>query len=923
MKILFATSSNLVLMGGDTIQFASSASLYCEFADVHVLSNTINTNQLKKQGFSKEIKFFLSESNNNDDKISGICNLDKKYNYDYIILRGELLNKEFSLKKPALFSSKVVSYITNENLGVENNLELFNSSKMVRFQTEEHLEFYLNKGMEQRNYFVEYPTVIDNSDLILKKEYDMIYAGKIAPGWKVDKFFKLAMRYPEKKFCIVYSSKFKNLNSNHLAIIDYGLQHLKNVDVFHMISREKTLELTSKSKYSYCYRSKEIDNDNSKELSTKMIEAINVGSYPILRKTKMTKRILGNDYPFFIENIEDFKFEDKKIDNFRDLSKPYTQKNVALNIKKYFNLNPNIQKYITLVEKPTLSQVINLKLLGYSVATDKKELIEYFYKLDIPTLKKEKKYKFHEITSEDFNKNSTQYTCKDNVVIVPQKQILLIENLLSNLKDIKIVEEGKYNLGIDDLNVLLNTTFTFNVKTNKEFITALNIIGKIEIPEIKFNINTNILTKGFKTPGIEFNNSKDNEITLELCNYSLENLVDLSKGNNVEVEKFNMSDLVIVNNIYPSYNNLYAHAFVHTRVKLYKENNVFPTVIIIAKTDTEVETYFYDNQLVIKCNGHGYKKLFYGNDNYRYAIHFVNKYIYSVLNAYSLTNEKTVWFHGSDCLSADKKEHFYDLSNAKMKTSFERRKKEMDVQDGVLNRIFANQTYKSVFVSKWLQNTILEDYTLEKNTYQVIPNSINTSTFYYEEKKVNNNEKVKFLSIMPFLLEYDQYANKVLVEAIKLASKEEWFEKCEFTIYGRGSGFGYYTNQLNEVSKGNIRCYETFLTHDEIKKLHSEHHVALFPNNQDTHGVSFYEAMSSGLLSISSNNSAKPEYCKSGITGFLHKDQDAEDLKEIIEKCCLYYNDLSGIRKAGHKSVVEQFDEKKVTKMELDVVFRK
>ena len=62
---------------------------------------------------------------------------------------------------------------------------------------------------------------------------------------------------------------------------------------------------------------------------------------------------------------------------------------------------------------------------------------------------------------------------------------------------------------------------------------------------------------------------------------------------------------------------------------------------------------------------------------------------------------------------------------------------------------------------------------------------------------------------------------------------------------------------------------ERFLTRDSIRELHAQHGLFLCPTRQDAQGVSMCEAMSSGLVPITSHNTAIPEFVAHGVNGFL------------------------------------------------------
>ncbi len=924
MKILFATSSSIEYIAGDTIQFASAASMYSQIGQVDVITDSLNVTQIEKLGFSKDLNIMGIDQNTHSAKCDAISKLDRKNDYNYIFVRGEELLEHIYLYEPNLYRTKVVAYITNENLGVSRNIKLFESAKLVRFQTKQHLEFYLDKGYKGENGYVETPSIDDKSSIVDDKEYDMIYIGKIAPGWKVDKFFKIAMRYPEKKFCLVYSSIFNNMPAEHKAIIELGMESLDNIDIFFKASREECAQLLAKTRFSYCYRTNKIDNNGSREISTKLLESINANCFPVLRKTNMHVELLGEDYPYFIESIADFDFTyDQKL-SIVENANPYLKTSILETVKPIFN-EFKVQGQYLKTSQLSVADAIICKMNGIAILSTNPKVVSMCHQFRIRHFNCQQEVeKAHVLEVSDLSSLELGYSITEfkNIIGVPNALYEHFVNDQHLSRTYTFIDTDAEKMSLEHIYSLLNTTFEFKAKSYDDLITIYNIIGQVDCAFTKYNVITDLDVSGFNTPNITYNRKVESAISLEFNNYTVEDLLSIAKGEKCEVSLYQASDLVVVDSMYPSNENLYAHVFVHTRVNQYKKEGLKPTVALLRRTSCKVETYSFENQMVLICNEEGFGRLFGNNPRFKFGIHFVNGLIFNTLNKHNMLNPKTVWFHGADCLDEKDKEHFHDLSHPISKRAYLGRKEAMSKQRGILRRLFVNQTYQSIFVSNWLFERVSEKYNIEEKCVSVIPNSIDTERFYFEEKQVKDGEKIRFLSIMPFLLEYDQYANKVLVEAIKLAAKQPWFEQAEFSIYGRGSGFDFYMDQLSELKKQNIVAKETFLTHKEIKDLHSAHHVALFPNNQDTHGVSFYEAMSSGLVAISSNNSAKPEYCQNGVTGFLHNDMDANDLCRVMGEIVENYNQLAVLRKAGHDSVNEQFNETMITKRELKVFNR-
>lgn len=921
MRILIVPSSTLESINSKSTQVAAMTNVIAKIAMTDVITNCADMSTLSKIGFSPQVEFEYVSECNAIDTYKKIIKLNNEQGYDYIVVSNIKVLELMYTVNPQLLETKVVSSIMTECSDLDFMIKVLNKSKSVHLPSQSALKYYQSRGLNNSNLFVKLPFVNYVADENIKKIFDMIFVGEISDDNQAYDFFRIVSRYPKRKFAIVYNEFSNKLTYAEEDFINYGLNNFTNLEVYNNISNTETLDLIAQSKYTFALKTTVIETENTIIPASKVIEGMATHTYPLVKKVQLNEELLGSDYQCYIEDIECFRFAetDERFEiHYENLVNSTVNEE---QLKQQFQKQQK-DKPVFINQIPSLTTTLNLFDLNIEIATNNVEVYKYCKQFGIKQTKVEKLDTENHRVLADVESEFTDFHACENTIILPPALIQKLELHGIYLRDYKFIDESKTSLQIKQLNTLANTNFHFTVNTKRELLGVMNIVGNLECDFINFNIVTTFKNECITTKAMSFNKKITNSIELELKNYNESDLFKIAIGEKVNCEEYKVSDLVIVNNLYPSYENIYAHAYVHTRTKLYKKQGVNPIVVVLSYVIAPIETYVYDNQMVIKCSREGFEFLF-GNDNdFVYGIHFLNESIYNALNYVSRPNKKVVWFHGSDSLPASLRAEFYDLHRKDAYEAYSLRGKTMKKQDKVLKRIFANPTYQSVFVSNWLKTQISERYELDEEHVAVIPNSIDTSTFFYEPKSVKEDERIKFLSIKPFLLEYDIYANQVLVDAIKLASQQSWFNKCEFTIYGRGDGFNYYMNQLDQLNCDNIKYHETFLSHAQIKALHSSHHVFLQPVNQDTHGVSFFEAMSSGLVSINSENSAKPEYCTSGVTGFLHKDQDAEDLCKVMAEVVQNYNELDHMREAGNQSVIDQFGEETITEQELNILFR-
>ena len=96
----------------------------------------------------------------------------------------------------------------------------------------------------------------------------------------------------------------------------------------------------------------------------------------------------------------------------------------------------------------------------------------------------------------------------------------------------------------------------------------------------------------------------------------------------------------------------------------------------------------------------------------------------------------------------------------------------------------------------------------------------------------------------------------------------------------------------------NVEIKRTFLSQNDISKYHNENGFFICPTRQDAQGVSMCEAMSSGLIPISSNNTAIPEFLPEKYNLCFDNAKDsAKRIIEIINNETEFKNYLKNVQK--------------------------
>lgn len=360
---------------------------------------------------------------------------------------------------------------------------------------------------------------------------------------------------------------------------------------------------------------------------------------------------------------------------------------------------------------------------------------------------------------------------------------------------------------------------------------------------------------------------------------------------------------------YPSENNKYNNAFVHSRVKLYLENNI--NVIVFSYTSGDLKQYEYEGVTVYEGGKKAYIEFLKQNVFDKYLIHFgYKKIVKPLLNLYP--NAKILmWVHGAEALGWYRR---FFAFNIKKPYRFFGYILLNTIQLAYMHKVI-NSDYNItfVFVSNWMKE-ILEKDSLSINKikkYKIIPNVVDDTIFKY--KKKSSFDRLNILNIRSY--QSKKYANDLMVKAILELSKEPFFPNLNFTLYGDGRLFNKTVKPL--LNFKNVEINKKFLNHKQISDVHKKHGIMLLPTRQDAQGVSMCEAMMSGLVPVTSNNTAIPEFVNSEC-GYL-----ANNYKELafaIKE--MYYNEKVFLEKSkkAHDYIKSLCSSKVVTKSELELI---
>lgn len=354
--------------------------------------------------------------------------------------------------------------------------------------------------------------------------------------------------------------------------------------------------------------------------------------------------------------------------------------------------------------------------------------------------------------------------------------------------------------------------------------------------------------------------------------------------------------IAIISSRYPSNEMPYNHMFVHMRAELMKKMG-YDITILVPSSNKKNYTYqgvtVFENlavkliDLVSECdlcylhllninpfhknNGWSiYKHILKNNVPFAMYVHGVEvqKYGSRMFEFNYKFTDFLKWLR-KDLLIIPKIKHFVNKTKSRK------------------NAIY-------IFPSEWMRKDMEDNLAVKLNDYHIIPNGISVDLFKFHDLYEHKN---KLLTLRP--LTTKKYAVDVAIEVMRYLP-----EDFSLDIYGRGYRKQEYQNLIHKYNLTNrVRIIEEFVHRKDLNEFFSNYGVLLSPTRMDAQGVTMCEAMATGLLIATSNNTAIPEFVGDFETGVLSN--NPEELAEKIIKVTSNQSLYKGIVEKGRESMVK------------------
>lgn len=338
------------------------------------------------------------------------------------------------------------------------------------------------------------------------------------------------------------------------------------------------------------------------------------------------------------------------------------------------------------------------------------------------------------------------------------------------------------------------------------------------------------------------------------------------------------ADVLVVTPDYPSVNNLYLCAFVHSRVREYVAAGLNVQVASIADTWYQM-SYELNGIHVLKGNYYDLKKILERKTVKAIVVHFVSEEYMQVFDGY-VQDERLIFIcHGPETL--------FEVLPNKVRPYFTKPVHEnpyvYESKKRYVEKYAKKKNVTWVFVSQWLKDYSEKVLGIQFRCSEIIHNTINERLFPYYEKTADDRRRIMIIRKFDNI---SQHSIDQSVFAIRELSRRECFRELEFHIYGDGNYFDELLGPVREFS--NVHIHRGFVPNDKISEIYRKNGILLIPSRHDAHAVSMGEAASCGMVVVGSRVTSNPYFMNEEENHTLADPEDPVELADIIER--LYEN---------------------------------
>jgi glycosyltransferase involved in cell wall biosynthesis len=338
--------------------------------------------------------------------------------------------------------------------------------------------------------------------------------------------------------------------------------------------------------------------------------------------------------------------------------------------------------------------------------------------------------------------------------------------------------------------------------------------------------------------------------------------------------------VAVISSDYPSSDLLYGDVFVHTRLRQYQKQ--MQVAVTGVNENLPADRVFTNEGIDVHISNtlQGFYQQLRSLQADVIVCHFLQFRYLDFLQ--SLRKPLLIFAHGYDTTSWRRRLMNYD-SIGSVRYLIPYMLSNMRQLKALRSFIRSTQNRPDVhfvYVSEWLRQAAQEDLGLEVKQSSVIANGIDTTRFSYTPKNPELRKRILLLRSFKAV----NYGNDLAVQTILKLRDKPFFSELSFRLQGEGYLFPRLTECLREFP--NIELVNSYSENKDIPGIHQQYGLFLCPSRLDSQGVSMCEAMSSGLVPLTTPVGGIPEFVTHGTSGFMENSAGA--LAQQIEH--LYYH---------------------------------
>lgn len=335
-------------------------------------------------------------------------------------------------------------------------------------------------------------------------------------------------------------------------------------------------------------------------------------------------------------------------------------------------------------------------------------------------------------------------------------------------------------------------------------------------------------------------------------------------------------DLLIICPVYPGGAKKYGGEFIKRRTSAYRRIGLSVVILEVNKINTVKSQDVQDEVEIHRCNHDDIYDVIKEISPKQIGAHQVDILVWNVLKFWKDVLPICIWIHGNEARDWRELEDCYSKREIRKlkfqleKLNFQRRK--------TVKEILECPEVTTIVVSAFMLSVAKEFSNATPKNTLVIHNVISEYDFPYSPKFANDRFNILWLRSFNSY----NYSNDLSRDAILILSKRPEFKSLNFTILGDGPLFEKSTRKLKKFK--NVTIKRGFLTTQEIRQVHKKHGIILVPSRWESQGLTCGEGMSSGLVPITTNVTALPEFIDDSC-GYLCEANNPSILADAIGHC--------------------------------------